>query len=336
MMTINQFVDKVRAKLLYESRRIKYVIFQERYPLLNPLVRRKAIHEGALGVVLMLHRVAEYDKQRLPPNEALKVSPKFLQQTIDKYRKTGFLFLSLDDVYDILIGKRTADRPFVSFTMDDGYLDNYTNAYPIFKRNKVPFCFFVATDFIDKKAILWWYSIENLILEKSQIDLSDGSTYKCDSFQNKWDTFRLLRQKILHLDQHYLLKSLQQLFSSYDIDWLSPVQKMSMSWDDIKTLSHESLCTIGGHTVSHPAFNQISLQEIKQEIDDGVKKIEHVTDREVEHFAYPYGSISEDGEREYEYLQQFGFKTVFVSYGGTIHQRCKNCMTHLPRYMLQR
>lgn len=332
----NNFLDTVRDKLVYGGKRIKYVVLQEKYPMLNLWLRQKAIDDGALGVVLMLHRVADYDKHRLPPNEALKVSPAFLQNTIDKYKKAGFLFLSLNDVYDILIGKRTVDRPFVSFTMDDGYLDNFTKAYPIFKRNKVPFCLFLATDFIDKKAILWWFSIEDLILNNSHIKLTDGSSYVCDSFQNKWSTFRLLRERILHLDQYFLLKSLQQLFSYYEVDWLAPVKSMTMSWDNIKSLSNEPLCTIGGHTISHPAFNQISLEKIKQEIDGGIKKIENATGIKVKHFAYPYGSINENGEREYKFLQQFGFKTVFVSYGGIINKENINSMTHLPRFMLQK
>ena len=131
---------------------------------MNKRLRKKAMNKGALGVVLMLHRVAEYNKSRLVPNEDLKVSPAFLQKTIDKYKKAGFTFLSLDEVYDVIKEKNKIEKPFVAFTLDDGYLDNYTTAYPIFKRNNVPFCIFVATDFPDKRAILWWISIENLIL----------------------------------------------------------------------------------------------------------------------------------------------------------------------------
>ena len=128
------------------------------------------------------------------------------------------------------------DKPFVAFTLDDGYLDNYTTAYPIFKRNHIPFCIFVATDFPDRKAILWWITIEDLILSNEKIELSDGSTYICKTYQQKWDTFRLIREKILKLDKGRLLISLQELFSSYNIDWLEPIQEMGMTWDNIKEL----------------------------------------------------------------------------------------------------
>lgn len=303
--------------------------------MLNPRLRQKAMDKGALGVVLMLHRVAEYDKSRLVPNEDLKVSPAFLQKTINKYRKAGFVFLSLDDVYDVITEKKTIKKPFVAFTLDDGYLDNYTTAYPIFKKNNVPFCIFVATDFPDKRAILWWVSIEDLILSNNKLLLSDGSSYICQTYQQKWDTFRLIREKILKLDQKDLLPSLQELFANYQIDWLEPIQKMSMSWDNIRELGKVSLCTIGGHTMSHPSFIPLTLDEIKDEIDGGINKLKSVIDYDICHFAYPYGSLNEDGEREYNYLMSFGFKTAFVSFGGVVAKDDINRLTHLPRFMLR-
>ena len=327
---------KISNKILYINNRLTDVVLEKKYPMLNPRLRQKAMDEGALGVVLMLHRVAEYDKSRLVPNEDLKVSPAFLQKTINKYRKAGFVFLSLDEVYYVITEKKTIKKPFVAFTLDDGYLDNYTTAYPIFKKYNVPFCIFVATDFPDKRAILWWISIEDLILSNNKLLLSDGSSYICQTYQQKWDTFRLIREKILRLDQKYLLPSLQELFANYQIDWLEPIQKMSMTWDNIRELGKEPLCTIGGHTMSHPSFIPLTLDEIKHEIDGGINRLKSVIDYDINHFAYPYGSIKEDGEREYEFLKSFNFKTSFVSFGGLTTKDAINSLTHLPRFMLRK
>lgn len=329
-------INKISNKAVLLCNGFSDVVFKKKYPLLNPYMRKKAMENGALGVVLMLHRVAEYDKSRLVPNEDLKVSPAFLQRTIDKYRKAGFSFLSLDEVYDVITRKSNIDKPFVAFTLDDGYLDNYTTAYPIFKKNNVPFCIFVATDFPDRKAILWWLTIEDLILSNEKIVLSDGSTYNCKNYQQKWDTFRLIRERILKLDQKKLLNSLQKLFANYHIDWLAPVKEMAMSWENIAELGKEPLCTIGAHTMSHPAFIPLSLEEIKAEIDGGIERLHSVISYDILHFAYPYGSIKEDGEREYEFLKTFDFKTAFISFGGVITQQSEDILTNLPRFMLRR
>ena len=119
---MNNIIKKIYKKILFISNNLSDVILEKKYPLLNPRVRKKAMGKGALGVVLMLHRVAEYDKSRLAPNEDLKISPAFLQKTIDKYRKAGFTFLSLDAVYDIITGKDKIDKPFVAFTDDKKFI----------------------------------------------------------------------------------------------------------------------------------------------------------------------------------------------------------------------
>lgn len=328
-------INMISNKAILLCNKFSDVVFEKKYPLLNPYLRKKAMENSALGVVLMLHRVAEYEKSRLVPNEDLKVSPAFLQKTIDKYRKTGFAFLSLDEVYDVVTGRTKIEKPFVSFTLDDGYLDNYTTAYPIFKRNNVPFCIFVATDFPDRKAVLWWLTIEDLILSNEKIKLSDGSTYICKTYHQKWDTFRLIREKILKLDQKELLNSLQELFANYHIDWLAPVKEMAMSWENIAELGKEPLCTIGAHTMSHPAFSPLSLEEIKAEIDGGIERLHSVISYGIHHFAYPYGSVKEDGEREYEFLKTFDFKTAFVSFGGILTKNGNSTLTNLPRFMLK-
>lgn len=124
----------IKNRIFNLKETVNFIIMQKKFPLLNKRLRKKAMNKGALGVVLMLHRVAEYNKSRLVPNEDLKVSPAFLQKTIDKYKKAGFTFLSLDEVYDVIKEKNKIEKPFVAFTLDDGYLDNFTTAYPILKK----------------------------------------------------------------------------------------------------------------------------------------------------------------------------------------------------------
>ena len=153
------------------------------------------------------------------------------------------------------------ERPFISFTIDDGYSDNFTQALPVFERHQVPFAIFIATDFIDQKAILWWDILEDLVLQNDQV-LFDGKSFSCHSFKDKWDTYRIIREEILKFDQTQLLYNLQESFSHYHIDWFKPIKEESMSWSQIKALSSHPLCTIGGHTVSHPALSKLNDNEL--------------------------------------------------------------------------
>ena len=308
-------------------------IVKNQYPMLTSFSRNRLSKEGAIGLVYMLHHITEKNPNGIPTNEDLKVSPKFLERIIIKYKKKRFSFISLDELSEIIVSGKIPDHPFIAFTIDDGYLDNYTKALPVFERQQVPFTIFVATDFIDQKAILWWDNLEDIILKNDSIRIG-GKEYRCRTFQEKWDVFRILRKIILCIDPKKLKEALEELFSYYNIDWYEPIRRQAMTWDHVKAISQHPLCTIGGHTVSHTVLNQLNEEEFRQEVSKGIEKLQAVTGKPIHHFAYPYGSPNEIGEREFQLISEFGFKTVFSSYGGCITNENKHNTTHLPRVYL--
>lgn len=305
----------------------------EQYPMLTHISRKEWQEKGALGIVYMLHHITSKNPNGIPTNEDLKVSPEFLEKIIIKYKKEGFDFVSLDELSEIIHSDKAPNHPFISFTIDDGYLDNYTNALAVFERHHVPFTIFIATDFIDQKAILWWDILEKIILENDSIIVGNNK-YNCRTFQEKWDVFRIIREKILDIDQTRLEEELAKIFSHYDIDQYDPIRHQGMSWEQVKEISQRPLCTIGGHTVSHLALNQLNDEDFFKEISEGIAKLQSVIGKPIHHFAYPYGSTNEIGEREFQLIKKFNFKTVFTAYGGCITESNKTNTTHLPRVYL--
>ena len=301
--------------------------------MLTSISRKECQDRGAWGVVYMLHHITSKNPKGIPTNEDLKVSPEFLEKIILKYKKEGFEFVSLEGLSEIIISEKKPEHPFVSFTIDDGFLDNYTNALPVFEQHQVPFAIFIATDFIDKKAILWWDILEDLILDNNTIHIGD-TDYCCRTFQEKWDLFRILREKILCLDQIRIEDALKRMFANYNIDWFEPVRRQAMSWEHVKEISQHQLCTIGGHTVSHLALSQLNEEDLRREVSECISKLQATIGKPISHFAYPYGSPNEIGEREYHLISEFNFKTAFIAYGGCITEDNKTNITHLPRVYL--
>lgn len=322
---------KITQRKIYSFYRQEIVC--EQFPMLTAFNKKEWHKKGAIGLVYTLHHISDKNPNGIPTNEDLKVSPGFLEIIIQKYKRKGFHFISLDQLSDIIITGEKTNYPFIAFTIDDGYLDNYTQALPVFERQQVPFTIFVATDFIDKKAILWWDILEDIILKNDSV-IFGGDKYQCQTFQEKWDVFRIIREKILQFDQTTIEEELKKAFSFYDIDWFEPVRRQAMSWEQVKEISKHPLCKIGGHTVSHLALNKLSDQEFREEIADGVNKLQSATGKSILHFAYPYGSPNEIGDREYKLISEFNFKTVFTAYGGCITESNMHQITHLPRVYL--
>lgn len=75
----------------------------------------------------------------------------------------GYHAISPDELYAFLEGKGTLpDRP-VLITFDDGYVDNYTNAYPILKKYNLKATIFIVTGFVsERKGYLTWDQLREM------------------------------------------------------------------------------------------------------------------------------------------------------------------------------
>jgi len=288
---------------------------------------------SGIATIFMLHRVAPFEKNKLFPNENMKVSPEFLGEFIKELKSKGYNFISLDELYEILQKQKKVKKCIV-FTLDDGYKDNYEIAYPIFRKYNVPFAIYLTASFPNKNAILWWYILEKLIIENENIKVKN-KIFRCKTYEEKNKTFLEIREIILKLNQKNLKNELNELFKNYNINWYEFNDKLCINWDEVKEISKDKLCTIGGHTVNHYAFNQLSEREIINEIVLANKEIEKHIDKKIEHFAYPFGSKNEVGKREFEIVKTLNFKTVTTTRRGNIyleHKNYTNCC--LPRIML--
>lgn len=93
--------------------------------------------------VLMYHSI-DYEKG----NELRVPKEKFREQM--KYLKdNGYITLTFDELYNFLINNKPVPEKSVVITFDDGYEDNYKNAYPILKELEFNASIFIITSTID-------------------------------------------------------------------------------------------------------------------------------------------------------------------------------------------
>ena len=288
---------------------------------------------SGMATIFMLHRVGDIDHNKLPANENMKVSSTFLESFIQALLEQGYEIISLDRLYEILLAKKSVSKKVV-FTFDDGYKDNLTLALPIFEKYNIPFTVYITTSFPDRRAILWWYGLEDILLSNKKITLNDGSFYECESLIEKQKVFLAIRNKVLKLDQTNLSSLLENLFSNYKVDWHKYTHTLALSWEEILTLSTHSLVTIAGHTVNHYAFNQLTADQINDEILKANARLESKTNMRIEHFAYPFGSENEVGESEYRTVKNIKLKTATTTRRGNIHLQHAKHLYALPRIML--
>jgi len=292
---------------------------------------------SGLGSILMFHRVCpEQPGPRIRGNSGLEVTPEYLEATIKYFMRNDYAFVSLDRIYEILNGKPSGKK-FVAYTFDDGYVDNFTHAFPIFKRYNIPFSIYVTTNFPDREAVMWWYLLEDLVLEKESIEWTiEGHTRKfsCATEADREMTFHRLRTEFSKSDGSLAQNHLIRFFESHQIDPHLKSRELALNWEQIAEMSGHPLVTLGAHTVSHPALNKLTDRDVIQEIEQSREKIQTWTGRKVEHFSYPFGTRAEAGEREFAIVKSCGFKTATTTRPANIfpgHRYHKEC---LPRILI--
>lgn len=290
------------------------------------------IFNKPLGIIYMLHRIDDFDIKKLYPNENMKISPGFLEKfIIDKKEK--YDFISIDDLLRLLQKKKKLNKPFIIFTLDDGYKDNFYKAFPIFKKFNVPFTLYITTGFPDKSALLWWYILEDIIINNKNVVLSTGEIFDCDSTEKKNEAFIKLRNIILDLPPKNLRQSFLRLFSGYSFNMEKYINELALTWDEIIEMSRNPLCTIGAHSVSHRKMSFLEYDEITNEIKESRKRIEEQTGKGVYHFAYPFGTKHEINSVVIDLVSNSGFHTSTIAGGGEIRKFGTNPY-YLQRVML--
>ncbi len=105
--------------------------------------------KGAKILVLNYHKV---DHQEI----SLSVTPEDFDRQLRYIRDSGYHAISMDDMYNAIAGTGELPPNPVLITFDDGYKDNYTNAYPILKRHGFKATIFVISDFVGRENYMNW------------------------------------------------------------------------------------------------------------------------------------------------------------------------------------
>lgn len=96
--------------------------------------------------ILMYHKI---DKEESLKNK-LAVSPETFERQMNFLSRNKYNVISLRQFVDLVKAKKMIPKNTVVVTFDDGYENNYREAFPILKKYNIPATIFIITDFIGK------------------------------------------------------------------------------------------------------------------------------------------------------------------------------------------
>ncbi len=112
--------------------------------------------------ILMYHYVRVVTDPKDTIGIGLSVKPELFAQQMQYLADNGYTTLTMQEVYDILVGRKSLPTRPIALTFDDGYRDFYTAAWPILQRHNFKATNYVITKFIGWDAYMTWPMLQEL------------------------------------------------------------------------------------------------------------------------------------------------------------------------------
>jgi peptidoglycan/xylan/chitin deacetylase (PgdA/CDA1 family) len=253
--------------------------------------------------IFTFHRIETKNSNNYSFNEDLKVSKNFFEYFILNHLKEGYEFVSLEEL--ILFKNKFSKK--IAITFDDGYKDNFYNAYPILKKYNIPAIIYLSSNFINGNGKFWWFIIDDLIFKYDTLKFGNKS-YKINSNLEKRKAFLEIRNFILSQNDSFYHNNFDNLFDKYLVDWKKLSCDLAMTWDHIRELLEDPLIDIGNHTYNHYPINKLSIENALHEIEMCNNDIKMKLNYTPKSFCYPFGMLDNSNFNS-ENLKLLGFTT---------------------------
>lgn len=266
--------------------------------------------------IIMYHYVRQIQNGRYSNIKGLEISD-FEEQI--KFLVKNFNIIKMEDLIEFNI-KKTNDGVLPEnaclLTFDDGYIDHYTNVFPILTKYNLQGSFFIPARILDEKYILDVNKIHyilvcgeivdikndvlkalNQLFESDKINRTANSLYNefavANRFDNK-DTIFVKRILQNAIDENLRSDIVNKLFKKYvDVNNDILFDELYMTKEQLQIMKNNGM-HIGVHGYNHYWLGKVDYDTAESDIKKAITTLDGLIDIENWTLNYPYGSHNDD------------------------------------------
>lgn len=172
--------------------------------------------------VLMYHSICDDHDDNI-----MKVPKKQFDEQMKYLKDNGYHTLSADEFYNFLVNGKSIPQKSVLITFDDGYQNQYDNAYPTLKKYKFNAVMFIITNYLDK-GTLYLKSSELKEMSENGIDIECHTTNhaKLDklSYQEQLENLEKSKNKLEEICGKSV-RAIAYPYGDFDVDTIKAEKK---------------------------------------------------------------------------------------------------------------
>jgi len=283
--------------------------------------RRTLLSKGNFAV-LMYHRILdEADPEIDDVQPGLYVSRQVFEKQISFLSK-NYNVISGQELIESLIKRRSLPPKTVVITFDDGWRDNYLNAFPILKKRRIQATIFLTVDFIGTGRLFWFQEISSLFakLDSGQLatilakTLNENRASKSarelpaseiDFIVSNRDLF-IEKMKSLDTELVYIIiNELKKAIKVASDD--SSSQRLMLDWEEV--LGMADCIEFGSHGLSHNLLTMLDSSQVDIELKRSKEIIETKLGKPISTFSYPNGNMNNEIKQA---VENAGYQGAFI------------------------
>jgi peptidoglycan/xylan/chitin deacetylase (PgdA/CDA1 family) len=279
-------------------------------------------------LVLAYHGVVRDDHSEDRPIDRFlyrnTISAARFEQQVRALRRQ-FTPVTPAEVIDWLEGGSELPARPVLVTLDDGYLNNLTQAAPILRRHGVPALVAVTTGYIGSDALLWPTEVEVRVLlgGAAAIPDSDGGRVVLPADPDeRVAACERIRRRCKQLEDGERRAYLERLRQATSVATSAIDAELVgfLDWDQVREL-HASGVTIGSHTVDHPILTTLGADDLERELTESKRRIERELGGECACLVYPNGGREDVSADVRAAVERAGYRVAFSLMDGLNAER---------------
>lgn len=277
----------------------------------------EALPGRASLLILNYHRVGD---PRLTPYDpgTYSCSAEEFDWQID-WLKRRFPIVNLHDALDIVHGRTKPAKTSILLTFDDGYRDNYDEAFPVLRRHGVSATFFLPTMFVGSNTLPWWDEIAFMVKAAKGTSLKlayphdeEFDLVLTDRLTTVFEVLRFF-MRAPAVDTERFLHELEAATGVARPG--EDAERCFMTWDEAREMQAAGMC-FGSHTHTHEILGRLPYERQVEELRISRQILEKELGREIDTLAYPRGRMSSFSEETFAALRETNYKTAFSFYSG--------------------
>ncbi len=262
--------------------------------------------------IVMYHYTRDLAHSRYPQIKGLDIN-LFRQQI--EFLKSHFSVITMEEAIFAGGGHKIPDNS-VLLTFDDGYIDNYTFAFPVLEEAGVQGSFFIPGKTFATHQLLDVNKIHYILASADiwkllsdvfeRMDFYRGTEFcypkndelfveyaKKSRFDTKETIFikRMLQTVLPETVRNYIASDLFERYVGVSEEKMA--YELYMTQDQIRTLKRHGMF-IGVHGYDHYWLGNLSRMQMEKDIDKALDVMDEFIDRKQWVMNYPYGSYNAD------------------------------------------